>query len=238
MPPVPVLPPAAWPSVDDLNAIHDVVDHMVANLASNRAPIDHKAGIRILGRSVEATGGRPAHSREIRAALATVKATGSGTIKLENFPAMIEDAGAFQMDIPAFRLAVTPVLAHETTHIRQRESRLVTNQDCDAAEAAGEAVKQQKTFAAYDAYVRHPMETAAHGVQLAVEILMGHGVITDEATFRRRAAQTWVYRHMLNHPDVKEPYEDRQDPTLALLRDVTDQARWFHSRVVAEWPPR
>jgi len=142
------------------------------------------------------------------------------------------------MDIPAFRLAITPVLAHETTHIRQRDSRLVTNKDCDAAEAAGEAVKRQKTFAAYDAYVRHPMETAAHGVQLAVEVLMGHGVIADEITFRRRAAQTWVYRHMLHHPDVDEPYEDRQVPTLALLSDVTDQARWFHASVVAQWPPR
>jgi hypothetical protein len=135
-------------------------------------------------------------------------------------------------------LAITPVLAHEATHIRQRDSGLVSAADCDRADTAGQAVKRDQTFTAYENYVRQPMELAAHGVQLAVEILLGHGVIPDDKTFGRRAAQTWVYRHILHHPDVNEPYEVRQVETIALLKDVVAQARWFHATVAARWPPR
>lgn len=231
---IPIISDHYWLERSDLNEIERAIDHMLANLSCDNAPITSTAPPSIRGRIILAAGApNVVRPRQIKGGYNRQ----SKNITLEPLPNsadMISGQGAeLADDLFAFRLAMRSLLAHEVSHMRQDElADGNLDQDFIEAEQASEKAKQTKSYDDYLQYLLCPVELAAHATQLAVEVLDSYGIGLISSEFTKRCRQAWLFRRAYKSPEWTSDGEQARLQSFKRVGDTwIDQAMFAYKRL-------
>lgn len=223
-------PPLAddlWLERQDLVDIGAAVEGMVRHLHADQAPIRVAKPVRLRGIPVQGDrGDRPITAQTITADYVVPKINGAiGSIRLSPFPLSVEDAEPLKADLDLFRRMMRSVLAHELTHVRQGEfGGDALAADLLAAAGLSEVANASGGFQDYVAYVGHPVERAAHGTQMAVEVIDTAGPGLDRRGFDAACQTVRLWDHVQNHPRFSGDEKDRARLFASLAPGLRDDA--------------
>lgn len=223
-----------WLDRQDLVDIGSVVDEMVRHVQADQTPIRITKPVLLRGIPVQGDrGNRPVTAESITACYSVPKIQGSrGSIRLSPFPLKVEDAEPLKANLGLFRCMMRSVLAHELTHVRQREfggGDLAP--DLAAAAALSEAAEASGKFADYIDYVSHPVECAAHGTQIAVEVIDNAGFGLDRLAFDTACEGARLWRHVRDHSRFISGNQDRTRLFASLVPRLRDDGWRAYQRL-------
>lgn len=197
----PILDDDLWIDADDFATIRTEVAKMRERLHRDLLPIDFRSKPRLRGAEVTFSGGAPS-PREIRASAESTDR--SSVIKLSPFPEFYEDISNLTDDLDEFELAMTGILAHELSHVRQWQiGGNRTRRAHAASQASHEKAQLTGLYPDYIDYVATPLELAAHATQLAAETQVQCGQDLTRRQFDEVCRRSALWRHISDHPISK-----------------------------------
>lgn len=226
-----------WLEPADIEVIASAVTEMVRRVRRGDPPMKPGVPLSLLGARLHAaTPGAP-EPRAIRAGT-HFSIFGTCTIDLSPFPINASDIGPLQADLTEFETAMLGLLAHEASHVRQREGGERTSAMHQASERASQRAWRTKLYDDYIAYLETPLETAAHATQLAVELRHLHGPDLPSGSFLRLCRASPIWMHMSNHPDCPptSPAAGRK-AFGPVSRRLLWNAWWVYLRLTNRPPP-
>lgn len=224
---VPTLHADLWLEPADLEEVQAAVDHVLANLLREDAPLKLVGAPTIGGLPICAAGANaPVAPREVRACFA------DHSLDLDPFPKFFEHAEILAADLALVRIALRPILAHEACHARQRARGDAKVQSVlDDAKRLSSDAKTSKAYSDYLIYLRNAAELAAHATQLAVEVRDAYGPGLGSSDFERRCRQSWLWRHLWKGGSWTPDPEDRGAAFKAYADELLPQSLWAYARL-------
>lgn len=232
----PVLDEDLWLGPGEFRTIADEAAAMVREVRAGYPPLRPGQLKTILGAVVRVSGGSPSPG-DIRASAHNGE---SGPfIRLHPFPMFASEIGPIAAQPDEFETAITGLLVHEFTHIKQHEGGSRTAGLLLLADKAGKTVVRTLAYDDYIAYLSTPPETAAHATQMAAEVLHLQGARLGRAAFLKACRNSPLWSHMTDHPQIRPPSKtEGHKAFMSISGLLLRNAWWAYLRLTGRPPAR